>query len=44
MVAALTIFVFISVFAVLYRGTDNGHVVVLVGAGLVMAALMVRLA
>jgi len=37
MVAALTILVFIAVFAVLYRGTDNGHVVVLVGAGLVMA-------
>ncbi len=37
MVAILTILVFVIVFAVLYRGTENGHVVVLVGAGLVMA-------
>ena len=37
MVAALTILVFVVVFAVLYRGAENGHVVVLVGAALVMA-------
>ena len=37
MVAVLTIMVFVVVFAVLYRGAENGHIVVLVGAALVMA-------
>jgi Na+/H+ antiporter NhaD/arsenite permease-like protein len=37
MVAALTILVFLGTFAVLYRGSERGHIVVLSGAALVMA-------